>query len=69
MLQAQFMYNTILFQFEMKEQSYKNILTIPLKATLASLEIEVNTNARIKTYLGCQHDKDFIPFYESNSFY
>ncbi|CAD8152291.1 unnamed protein product [Paramecium pentaurelia] len=58
-----------LVHFEMKEQSYKNILTIPLKATLASLEIEVNTNARIKTYLGCQHDKDFIPFYESNSFY
>ncbi|CAD8143371.1 unnamed protein product [Paramecium octaurelia] len=58
-----------LVQFELKEKSFKNILTIPLKSNPASLEIEVNTNASIKTYIGCQHDKDFIPFSESNSFY
>ncbi|CAD8060051.1 unnamed protein product [Paramecium sonneborni] len=68
MLQVQFRQKTLLLQFEIKQKSFKNILTIPLNDKSTSLQIEVNSNATIITYLGCLLDQDFIPFYESNSF-
>ena len=45
------------------------ILIIPLKTSSTSLLIEIHSNTGIIAYLGCQYDKDFIPFYQSNSFY
>ncbi|CAD8058124.1 unnamed protein product [Paramecium sonneborni] len=68
-LQSTVIFAPSLVQFEMKQQTFKNILTIPLKEKSTSLQIEVNSSARIITYLGCQRDKDYIPFYQSNSFY
>ncbi|CAD8141408.1 unnamed protein product [Paramecium octaurelia] len=56
-------------QFQMKKQPSQIVLLFPLRTSSTQLSIEVYSNIGIMAYLGCQFDKNFIPFYQSNSFY
>ncbi|CAK81972.1 unnamed protein product (macronuclear) [Paramecium tetraurelia] len=55
-------------QFPLKQQPSQIILLFPLRTSFTQLSIEVNSTIAIMAYIGCQFDKNFIPFYQSNSF-
>ncbi|CAK69368.1 unnamed protein product (macronuclear) [Paramecium tetraurelia] len=53
--------------FQMERQT-ENLIIVPLPDSSSNLIITIDSQLEIKLYYGCSYQKQYIPFYQSNSF-
>ncbi|CAD8057156.1 unnamed protein product [Paramecium sonneborni] len=55
-------------QFSMEKLS-QNIFIIPILDITSNIVIKIESSIEVKLYIGCQYEKQYIPFDQSNSYY